>query len=260
MILELDLGNSRIKWRLLRSESVIADQGAAPDLSGLKDDIGANRSIRCARICSVRKGEALKELVEWIEDRFGVALLIAKVTTSCGKVTNRYQDPARLGIDRWLAMLAAYERVQGPCIIIDGGTALTVDILDSEGLHQGGFILPGLSLMARSLEENTAIKLSKQGQVPSIDLGHSTDQAVRNGILAAVIALIEKLQLDRLQATDGAVKIVLTGGDAGTLSAMLEHAGLHTGKFAGAGNPFEVVKDLVLDGLGLACQMDDLES
>ncbi len=258
MILELDLGNSRIKWRVLRSGKAIADQGAASDLSGLKDDLASTSAIHHVRICSVRKGEALQQLVEWIKSRFGVTPLIAKVTTSCGKVTNRYQDPARLGIDRWLAMLAAFERAQGPCIIIDGGTALTVDILDSEGLHLGGFILPGLSLMARSLEENTAIKLSTQGQVPSIDLGHSTDQAVRNGILAAVIALIEKLQLDQLQSTGGTVKIVLTGGDAGTLSAILEHAGLHTEKFAGAGARLEIVKDLVLDGLALACPIDNL--
>lgn len=257
MILDLDLGNSRIKWRLLSAGKDIADQGVAQDLIGLKHDLGSNSSICHVRICSVRKGEILNELVEWIESRFGIAPTIAKVTTSCGSVTNRYQDPSRLGVDRWLAMLAAYERAEGSCIIIDGGTALTLDIVDSEGLHQGGFILPGLSLMARSLEENTAIKLSTQGQVPSIDLGHSTDQAVRNGILAAVIALIEKHQLEQLQSTEGAVKIVLTGGDAGTLSAILEHAGLHTGKFAGVGTRLEIVKDLVLDGLAIACPIDE---
>lgn len=253
MILELDLGNSRIKWRLL-DDMGVKDQGAVTDLVELKAELGRKNRIEHCRICSVRRGEALNDLVAWIQDNFAVSPQIAKVSNRCGVVSNRYQDPSRLGVDRWLAMLAAYQRTRGACIIIDGGTALTLDVLDSEGLHQGGYILPGIALMARSLEENTAIKLSTQGQVPSIALGHSTDQAVRNGILATVIALIEKLYKDQLEGAGRLDKLVLTGGDAATLSAILAQSGLMLGAKEAA--QAEIVKDLVLDGLALACPVD----
>ncbi|MFT4862054.1 MAG: type III pantothenate kinase [Pseudohongiellaceae bacterium] len=258
MILELDLGNSRIKWRLL-DDSGVKDQGAVTDLIELKAELSHKRGIKHCRICSVRRGEALSELGVWIQDNFAISPQIAEVSSRCGAVSNRYQDPSRLGVDRWLAMLAAYERTQGACIIIDGGTALTLDVLDSEGLHQGGFILPGLALMARSLEENTAIKLSSQGQVPSIVLGHSTDQAVRNGILATVIALIEKLYKDQLEGAGRRVRLVLTGGDAATLSATLAHSGFVLRAVAGEAVQAEIIKDLVLDGLALACPADGVE-
>jgi type III pantothenate kinase len=253
MILELDLGNSRIKWRLMLHDGSIADQGAAQDLAEFQGSLAPKSKLSHCRICSVRRGAVLNDLVLWLDESFGLTAQVAKVTARCGQVANQYQDPARLGVDRWLAMLAAYQRVQGPCIIIDGGTALTLDILDSEGLHQGGFILPGLSLMARSLEQNTAIKLSTRGQVPSIAPGHSTDQAVRNGILAAVIALIERLHREQSDLDSGGVRVVLTGGDAATISATLEHSVLHPGPVTGVGEPAEIVKDLVLDGLALAC-------
>ena len=256
MILEVDLGNSRIKWRLLFLDGSLAEQGVAQDLAQFKAEFAPKERVLHCRICSVRRGEILSELLVWLGESVGVVPSVAKVTTSCGPVTNRYQDPARLGVDRWLAMLAAYARVQGSCIIIDGGTALTLDILDSEGLHQGGFILPGLSLMAKSLEENTAITLSTQGQVPSIAPGHSTDQAVRNGILASVVALIEKLHKEQLAISSDEVRLVLTGGDAGTLSLTLEHSGLHTSTGSDVGVRTEIVKDLVLDGLVLACPID----
>lgn len=256
MILELDLGNSRIKWRVIGVGGDISDYGVAADLDEFKAELASKTQIAHVRICSVKRSEILDELVAWLGAKFSLLPKIAKVTSSCGPVTNRYQDPSRLGVDRWLAMLAAYDRVKGPCIIIDGGTALTLDILDSEGLHQGGFILPGLSLMARSLEENTAIKLSTQGQVPSIALGHSTDQAVRNGILAAVTALIEKLHGEQLLATNEAVRLILTGGDAATISASLEHSGLQPSRLTGISVRSVIVKDLVLDGLALACPID----
>ena len=259
MILELDLGNSRIKWRLVLHDGSIKGQGTASDLAEFKTEFHPKSTITHCRICSVRRGEVLNECVVWLGDAFGLSPQIAKVSSSCGPVSNRYQDPSRLGVDRWLAMLAAYERIQSGCIIIDGGTALTLDILDSEGLHLGGFILPGLSLMARSLEENTAIRLSTQGHVPSISLGHSTDQAVRNGILAAVIALIEKLHRDQCEKGENLMRLVLTGGDAVTISATLEHSGLHTNAVTGVGVRTEIVKDLVLDGLALACPIDPAE-
>lgn len=253
MILELDVGNSRIKWRVVDFDSRVLDQGTAIDLADLAAGMSPINSLTHCRICSVRRSETLNEVVQWLADRFSLTPTVAAVTSTCGPVTNQYKDPARLGVDRWLAMLAAYKWVQGACVIIDAGTALTLDVLDSSGLHQGGFILPGLSLMARSLEENTAIRLSKQGQVPSISLGHSTDQAVRNGILATVVAIVEKSYAEQFQNSSGAVRLILTGGDADVIAATIELSWLSKRAVSGLSLRAEIIKDLVLDGLVIAC-------
>ncbi len=105
-------------------------------------------------------------------------------------VTIRYSDPSRLGVDRWLAMLAAHAASTKACLVVDCGTALTIDKLTASGEHCGGYIIPGLALMRRSLEENTRIRLNKEFEAGGVALGHSTDEAVYHGSLAAAVALI----------------------------------------------------------------------
>jgi len=233
MILELDVGNSRIKWRLL----------AADDLSGfdeLQQVPELEVTISMARMCSVRGGDINKELKDWVRSKHGLDLLQAAVIQSCGGVTNQYADVSRLGIDRWLAMLAAYRRAGGACMIIDSGTAFTIDVLDAQGLHLGGYIIPGLKLMRSSLESSTSIRLSDNYSAYSQSLGHSTDEAVFNGTVAVLLATIKKLR-----ESVGAVEIYFAGGDAALLYGL---AGLDRS---------EVVTSLVLDGLDIACPEPD---
>jgi type III pantothenate kinase len=117
---------------------------------------------------------------------------------------------------------------------------MTVDVVDSSGLHRGGYIVPGLKLMADSLRENTSIRLGEQHSQPTLAPGHSTDDAVRNGALVALIAMIERViksvSEDELQA-----KLYLSGGDAAELDNNL--AAFHA----------ELIPGLVMDGLAIAC-------
>lgn len=244
MILELDVGNSRIKWRLLTADDLaVAASGHVPGFEELQRVTELEAPIAMARMCSVRGGDVNAKLEEWVRVKYGVDLQRAVVAQSCGGVTNQYADVSRLGIDRWLAMLAAYRRAGGACMVIDSGTAFTIDVVDAQGLHLGGHIIPGLRLMRSSLESNTAIRLSDDYSEYSQSLGHSTDEAVFNGTVTALLATIK--QHSESLARAGSVEIYFAGGDAELLHGL---AGLDRS---------EIVTSLVFDGLDVACPRPD---
>jgi type III pantothenate kinase len=257
MILEIDVGNSRVKWRQLAAGKVV-NEGVVPGAKEFQKLTELAVRPNAIRACSVRKGEAYNEVKDWLESKYGMPVHSAYVKRDWGGVGIQYEDPARLGVDRWLAMLAAYSSVGGACIIVDAGTALTIDVLEESGAHQGGYILPGLALMGASLEQNTAIRLGARALPASLVLGHSTDQAVWNGGLAAAVALIEKIAL----RTSGqkAVHLLFSGGDAEVLAANTDFERLSGSKFGDSSGDsaeisFELVPDLVLNGLCIACPL-----
>lgn len=238
MILELDVGNSRIKWRLVAARTLaVSGEGHVPGLAELQRVPELATTIEFARMCSVRSTQANLAIADWIRESFGVELQQAAVARSCGGVTNQYADVSRLGIDRWLAMLAAYNRAGGACMVIDSGTAFTLDIVDAQGLHLGGYIIPGLQLMRSSLEKNTAIRLSEDYASLSREPGLSTDEAVFNGTVSALLAVIDQ----QSRNLEGEAKIYFAGGDASVLHAL---AGIEGS---------EIVLSLVFEGLNLAC-------
>lgn len=246
MILELDVGNSRIKWRLLTADRLaVVAAGHVPGFEDLLCVTELDTEITMARMCSVRGGDVNKQLENWLHATHGIQLEQAVVTQSCGGVSNQYADVSRLGIDRWLAMLAAYRRAGGACMIVDSGTAFTIDVLDAKGLHLGGYIIPGLKLMRSSLESSTAIRLSKDYSEYSEDLGHSTDAAVFNGTVTALLATIR--QQSEALALVGGGDVFFAGGDAELLHGL---AGLERS---------EIVTSLVFEGLDVACPLPDRE-
>ena len=247
MILELDVGNSRIKWRLLTAgDLAVVKTGHVPGFDELQRVTELDAAITLARMCSVRGGDVNKRLEDWVRVKHSIALVQASVTQSCGGVTNQYADVSRLGIDRWLAMLAAYRRAGGACMIIDSGTALTIDVVDAQGLHLGGYIIPGLRLMHSSLEANTTIRLSDNYSTYSESLGHSTDEAVFNGTVTALLATIKQQSASLGKAGD--FEIYFAGGDAELLHGLV---GLDRS---------EIVTSLVFDGLDVACPHPDRNS
>ena len=236
MILEIDAGNTRLKWRC-RSASTTAAR-VADSVSAISAELEGPR-IERVHIASVRAPQFLEQLAAESEQAFAAEVTVARVSSQCSGLRINYADPSRLGVDRWLAMLAARALTPSACLVVDCGTALTLDRVSAEGEHEGGFILPGLALMRRSLEENTRIRLDS-GYVPdSIELGNSTDAAVYHGTLAAAVALIQA-QWSELNQASTPARLVLTGGGAGELSRQLQ------------AQAAETVPDLVLDGLQYA--------
>ena len=150
-----------------------------------------------------------------------------------------YRDHGRLGIDRWLALLAGWSLAAGPCVVVDAGTALTLDWVDRSGQHQGGLILPGLRLGIGALLQGTSNVLVDFDKLDQAEVlpGRNTTDAVYNGALFAQVATVE-YALKQLQQQEPAAKLLITGGDGALVG---RHLGCH----------YQFIEDLVFQGMRL---------
>lgn len=231
MILELDIGNSRIKWRALDDGTPVARGHCRREgdwLAGLPQ-----RDIGRLRVANVGGAEVAAELTAWAREHLGVAPEYAHSGAALGGVTNAYAEPERLGVDRWLALLAAWRELGRACLVVSAGTALTVDVLDTDGRHRGGYIVPGLGLMLEALLSRTSGVRFAPGPAASLEPGRSTAEAVLQGCSAMAVALIERARPRPEQP------VLLTGGDAERLAPWIAA-------------PIQLRPELVLDGLGIA--------
>ncbi len=173
-ILVIDVGNSRMKWGL-RGPRDWLRLGVTPN-----GEIGA-LSLRAwqdlprpARVLGVNvAGEAARVRVEAQLARWRVTPeWLTASAAACG-VTNRYARPAQLGADRWASLVAAWRRSTATdlfppaCVVVNAGTAVTIDALDANGVFHGGLILPGMRLMLEALAEKTAGPQDRAGRPSS---------------------------------------------------------------------------------------------
>lgn len=217
MKLYIDQGNTRIKlWLIeagrLQIEAYCRD---AEDLAGWLS--GQAAEAMDVRVASVAGDQADAALTEALRPR-ARSLAFARVDTA--RLPTAYAEPARLGVDRWLAVLAATTEA-GPAIIVDAGTAFTVDALSEGGMHLGGYILPGLSLQREALAARTARVAFPEPDWSGLDWGESTSSAVCRGSLQALVALVGAAQARLRQASGGEPRVLLTGGDAALIAAHL---------------------------------------
>ena len=242
MILDMDVGNTRLKWRTVSADGESLTSGANNLVdAGIFAGIPSSGVIR-ARVSCVAGSRIEHMITTWCENELGVKPEFARSQSKLGKVCNGYVDPDRLGVDRWMAVLAAYATHADTCCIVDCGSAITLDFVHSTGEHRGGLIVPGLTMMKNSLLQDTEeIRLIAEDAWWDADriAGRSTEEAVLGGIISMAVALISNC-LDRFekdQATRAA--LILTGGDAPVLAHYLP------------GNCV-VNSALVLDGLAVA--------
>ena len=239
MVVDIDIGNTRAKWRLSSCGDVLA-RGVIDTSSGDWSALTALCSYQPKRVrVSNVAGEAVAQQVRSVVGRaFGIKAEFALSCKSVGAVNSGYEDPQRLGVDRWLAVLAGWELFHNRCVVVDAGSALTFDFIDARAGHLGGYIVPGQQMMVDALFGGTSGVRVNSSQASGLDYGQNTDTGVHNGCLAMALALIERVMVDDGQGQD-ATSLVLTGGDAGLLLAHLPKAVVHK-------------PDLVLDGLALA--------
>lgn len=238
MILEIDAGNTFIKWRCRRAGDTILARGRW---------LTAEFSEACLGDCPQNPQQVWASSVAGpgFEQRLSAAVAscwqvpvrFARTAAATAGVRNSYADPSRMGVDRWLVMLAAWQRHRAPCCIVDCGSAITVDLLDARGWHEGGYILPGLRLMRQVLEGATAgVQVDREISEFDLSPGRDTSSAVVQGTNMAFAALAHWLE-DRSANRH----LLVTGGD-GQLFHQL------------AGAQGEYVPDLVLDGLRWALE------
>ena len=152
MRLELDIGNSRVKWRL------ISNRVESEGVTTLVDRQWPEVSLDAIWISSVAASDLNERLSVELQQRYGCTPEFARVSKECAGVRCGYDDVSRLGVDRWLALLAAFQREQegSPAIVVDAGSAVTIDLVDADGQHVGGFITPGYRMLQSALLGRTA--------------------------------------------------------------------------------------------------------
>lgn len=219
-----DLGNTRIKWKL---DSSAPAQGAftyeemCPLLHQLRTESGGADST--AIVASVVKGSRYDAFVGALYAAGFNAVFRCVVTPFAAGVQCAYEDVSRLGIDRWLAVVAAWNQTQRPFVVVDLGTAATVDFVDEAGVHLGGYILPGLRLGVHALLKGTSdvrvdIDTLKDGHFFP---GRNTEEAVCHGAVFAMKALIETALARHLMRYPQS-KLLITGGDCNLVAPVLE--------------------------------------
>jgi len=158
MKLLIDIGNSDVKWCTTKNETITDIKRAKKKdfLTTIKDEWQKYTAPQEIRISNV-SGEAIQQqITDHCQTLWGKNPYIAKSTKRNGKIINNYQPPENLGIDRWLAVIAAYNRTHDTTCIIDFGTATTIDIIDNQGTYQGGYILPSYQKTTETLTTQTA--------------------------------------------------------------------------------------------------------
>ena len=236
MVLAIDAGKTRIKWGV--------HDGHAWSTSGAIDTSRAQslyESIRDAlpvdvAVASNVAGPQVESAIESACRSGGIPLTFIRGEARRLGVTNGYRDPAQLGPDRWVALVAAHRARAGHKLVVNAGTALTIDALAADGRFLGGLIVPGPALMRRSLDGATAALREAQGAVR--DFPDNTPDAITTGAILAGAGAVDRLAAAMSARGCPPGLIILSGGAARELAPALSL-------------PHELHDNLVLDGLQL---------
>ena len=235
MILQIDAGNSRIKWRVLDCTAAVF-QGNQPTASVLAEEplrLPAVAGLRLAQLSSVAGDTVVANLSRQLREQYRIDLHVAKVSAQVGAVRCSYSVPEKLGVDRWMAVLAVFQKTGRASVVVDAGSAVTIDLITEDGVHHGGYIVPGIKLLQQSLWKGTdQVKVDQLACTNTLGPGVSTDEAVTRGCTLMLVALIERL------AAEHSADLIITGGDALLLKPQLA-------------TQVNYYADLVLDGLSV---------
>jgi type III pantothenate kinase len=244
MALLIDIGNTRIKWARFEN-AALQPQSAAPHEDWTAQSVvetvlqrgGRSDRVLVSNVAGARMADAVRTAVAqtWqIEAEFVTA------TTAAGGIRNAYPQPAKLGVDRWLAMIGAHALERGAVCIVSVGTAMTIDGIAADGRHLGGVIVPGPDLMVGSLLKNTSDIAQRSQQCDTADglFADNTLGAVWQGAEQALAALVERAVAVMRRTLSETPKLLVTGGASERVEKSL-------------GLPYRAVPDLVLRGLAV---------
>lgn len=241
VVLALDAGNTRIKWGVHDGHAWSARGAiATSDAASLYESLRPSLPVETA-IASNVAGAGVRSALEAACQRAGVALrVIASLPGQLG-VKNGYREPGQLGTDRWAALIAAHHAHPGDKLVVNVGTALTVDALTATGQFLGGLIVPGPALMRRSLDQGTAALREAPGAVR--DFPEATPEAIASGAVQACVGAITRIGAAMAARGTPPGRIILSGGGAREIEQWLPY-------------PATFQENLVLDGLLLIARND----
>lgn len=235
-LLAVDSGNTRIKWGLhdgrdwLKQDAVTHSETALlrqewQDLPEPARIVVSNVAGEPARVALSSLFSGWQATPQWI----------SASAFQCG-VRNYYADPSQLGSDRWAALIAAWGQQRCGCLVVNAGTAMTVDALSDTGEFLGGIIVPGLGLMQQALAANTAALGRKEGEFK--DYPDNTADAITSGAMQALAGGVERMSTSLTATLGRTPDCMVSGGAARLLQLRLNLSA-------------RVVDNLVLEGLVL---------
>jgi type III pantothenate kinase len=259
MLLTIDVGNTRTKWALFNAAGEIQQQAACLNSQLAAADFSAAR-LTCTRIIIANvAGPDLATLLTEKLTPYALPIHWMQSTAQAAELVNSYTPSASLGIDRWAALIAAWHIKRRPCVVVNAGTAVTIDALSVDsslktGRFLGGLILPGLDLMQHSLGVATA-QLPKrntpsQNQAQAQIFATSTNDAIYAGAMFAVLGAITQMAYALQQHSQQTPSVLISGGNAARIYQQLQQHHLINGLMLDA----SIVDNLVLQGLYLADQ------
>ena len=215
MNLLVDSGNSFIQWVWANDESFIAgDRCLTTAVSSLREK-WADNDVPLRVIVSNVSGESVaSEISKAVSELWQLEVEFIVSSKNCCGLTNSYHIPGQLGVDRWMAMVAAYRMTQDPVIVIDCGTAVTIDLVNEKGLFIGGVIMPGLMTALQSLKLGTEA-IEDTGSINSDvnPASQSTEDGVIAGVLLGLAGGIERVVREQSLLVDKVPTILISGGD-----------------------------------------------
>lgn len=224
MRLLLDLGNTRLKWVLqappdgwLARGAVDWQEDFAAALASAWAGLPRPNQVVAASVVDAAREAQVATVAQHL---FASAPTWLRTPAHACGVRNAYAEPQRLGVDRFLAMLAAHAEGRAPCVLAGVGTALTLDALAADGRHLGGLIAPGPRLMQQSLLDATArVRPERPGEI--VELADNTADAVASGCWQAAAALVERFATRSATRFGATPALILGGGDAAPLLPLL---------------------------------------
>lgn len=258
MKLLLDVGNTRIKWGCLEHGRIVS-RGAVTH-RGVDSALWTEALPKAAALSGVLAanvaGAAMEGVLDsWADRSFGCRVEFARSVRRAGGITNAYADPSLLGVDRWLGMIGVRTHCGQPFLLAAAGTAFTIDLVDAAGMHQGGLIAPGRSLMIETLKQKTGnIAHAASAADPVFDgmFGLNTSAAVESGAAHALAGLLGRA-IEDASRRYGALRLFAHGGDAGDIL----HLATDHGTRPGTSVRFEAADDAVLLGLAALAETGD---
>lgn len=246
MLLAVDIGNTRTTFAVMRGTAVLAEEHALSPRLNFRKAREIVRTISVAVPGEIVSATGIASVVPTLTDlvRNAADEIVGKpsqlVTPESARLSTSYSAPDTIGADRICNAVAAYHHTKGPAIVIDCGTAVTLDCIGPSGEFLGGAILPGYRTAARSLNTTTAQLPEVILNAPDFAMGRSTDQCLRSGIVLGTTYAIEGLISRMMLESYGNVfpELIVTGGHA---DVFLETSSLRANKFP----------DLVLTGIAL---------
>ena len=230
-ILAIDAGNTRIKWGIHDGARWLR-QGVLPTAESerLRDAVQPVDRVVIANVAGERVAAALAAAVAGAG---GASHWVVGKAEQCG-VRSSYAEPAKLGGDRWAALIAARHLHAGASVVVNAGTTMTVDALSADGIFLGGCIVPGYALMREALAGNTAHLKLRDGAFSFFP--DNTGDAIASGALNALAGAVDRLCRYVVETGGSEPLVVLSGGNAALLEPRVN-------------GRVEVVDNLVLEGL-----------